>query len=626
MSERTFTEEPESPRIRVLLDSVARRIAAGEVIDRPYSVVRELLDNALDAGAGQIQLEVNSGGIGSLVCADDGFGMGPGDLRLCVLPHATSKIREFDDLYRLSSMGFRGEALASIAACSRLDILSRPRNSSHAWRIRSEGGRTSEPREDRGAPGTRISVEDLFYSLPGRKKFLKNPSTEGTLCFNAFLEKALAFPETAFRYFSDGKLKIFLPPGDLRERVVQAYSRILDPALVRSWQAESSPYSLTVVGASPSLYRRDRKYIQIYVNRRRVNEFALTQAVEYGYNEFLPGGCFPHAFVFITLPPDLVDFNIHPSKKEVRFRDLPGLHRAVTAGVKEGLKSHYRQPLRLQPSAEQPLPFFSGLPTAEEADPYGTGAGGGASGGFSLESGTGGRIPGGTPDRGFSLPARPSSPPSGKDPFHPYRGEIRASLPEDLSPLPGGPPAAADPAGDFRYLGQVMGLFLAVEKEDTLLLIDQHAAHERILFDRFRRETPVIQELLVPHLLELDEPASEVLAKNLAFLGELGFEFSRAGGTVWQLIALPSLCQGMEDEILEILTQARGDARTLEKELYARAACRRAVKDGDLLDRVTAEDLVRRSLALPEPRCPHGRPVWFELTRDELFRLVGRIF
>lgn len=201
-------------------------------------MVRELLDNAIDSSADTIRLDIDNGGIGGIRCGDNGIGMSLEDLKLCYLPHATSKIHEVEDLYNLKTMGFRGEALASLAACSRLEILSRPRKGGSAARLKIMGGKVVSLGEDRGGEGTVVSVEDLFYSLPGRKKFLKSPGSEGTLCKTAFLEKALPFPEIAFRYFNDGKLKVFLPPGNLKDRVVQSYPRILDAGLIHLWEGE----------------------------------------------------------------------------------------------------------------------------------------------------------------------------------------------------------------------------------------------------------------------------------------------------------------------------------------------------------------------------------------------------
>ncbi|MBI9103626.1 MAG: DNA mismatch repair endonuclease MutL [Spirochaetales bacterium] len=622
---------PEFARIRVLVDSVARRIAAGEVIDRPYSVVRELLDNAIDAGSSKIRLDIKQGGIESITCTDDGTGMVAEDLKLAILPHATSKIREFDDLYNLSTLGFRGEALSSIAACSRLEILSRERQSDRAYRITVHGGRIIEQTDDHGAPGTRIHVEDLFYSLPGRKKFLKTPGAEGNLSYSAFLEKAMPFPEIEFRYFNNDKMKMFLPKGDIKERVCAAYPRILNSSLVNSWESDEGPYNFKIAGATPSLYRKDRRYIQIYVNKRRINDYSLTQAVEYGYSEYLPGGCFPLAFVFITIPPDIVDFNIHPSKKEVRFRDSHTLHRSLVAAVKNGLAAYARgaaessafikdRPLsfsgsdfnRSKFSPQTPFPNNTGTTgqgtnfNKREIPSYQNISSGSSS--YAAERVSPSDLRKTLAPRPFPIENENNQEP----PYDKYAGKPHEEINDRNLPL--------------RYMGQIMNLFLVVERGNSLFLIDQHAAHERILYNKFLSDPGGKQELLVPMLFEFDQERELLLSENQQKLDEAGFTVEKIEAGRWQLLSMPSRYSGMEDEISDFFTDPKGDFSLLEKKLNHSTSCRKAVKDGDLLDDLTAIKLAEEAFRLPQPRCPHGRPVWFELTREDLYRLVGRSF
>ena len=633
MSEKDSPRGGGSSKIRLLRESVARRIAAGEVIDRPYSAVRELLDNAIDSGADTIRLDLENGGIGAIRCGDNGGGMNREDLELCFLPHATSKISEVDDLYSLKTMGFRGEALSSLAACSRLEILSRPFDAPSAWRLKVLGGKTVSLDEDRGGEGTTVSVEDLFYSLPGRKKFLKSPGSEGTLCKNAFIEKSLPFPEIEFRYFADGKLKLFLPRGNLKDRAVQAYPRLLDPKLVHLFEGKREELGYSIAATGPSLYRRDRRYIQIYVNRRRVTEYALTQAVEYGFRDILPGGCFPYAFIFLDVPPAAVDFNIHPSKKEVRFRDLPGIHKLLVETIHHHLADLTGRRMdgfgrmdRLSPSDEAAGPRDQGTERPEQGElslpdsafprpPRRGYADSVSSAGWSAESS---RRNLGTGEYGSRTEAVP---------FKRWQNE--------LSPMPvlegeitgGGAEDSTDPGGrGFRYMGQIMNLFLLAEKGDSLYLIDQHAAHERILYDEAENLWSRSQELLVPLIMDFDAAEERVFESRLEEYHKLGFTFSKEGEGRWQMLTLPSLCDGMEDEIVPFFTETRGDVKELKKKLHATISCRRAVKDGEVLDSVTARELVRKTFELNVPRCPHGRPVWFTLSREELYRLVGRDF
>jgi DNA mismatch repair protein MutL len=606
----------ESTRIRLLSESVSRRIAAGEVIDRPYSVVRELLDNALDASATAISLHLDAGGIGKIVCSDNGTGMESEDLKLCFLPHATSKITDVEDLYSLETMGFRGEALSSLAACSRLEILSRPAGSTRGNRLKVLSGKIVSLGEDRAAPGTTVTVEDLFYSLPGRKKFLKSPGAEGNLCKTAFLEKALPFPEIEFRFFSDGVMKNYLSAGTLKERVVQAFPRVLDASLIHQWEGEKDELGYSMVASGPSLYRRDRRYIQIYINNRRITEYSLIQAVEYGFRDILPGGCFPYAFVFLRVPPDKVDFNIHPSKKEVRFRDLPGIHHQLVQGIHENLESFAKNSLTYTDRSGNQGHFF------QEKE-------------------------------GFLSPSQNTPPPSAREDEvyrsirdsrhnsfdHAHPGD-RVSFPlhrkAELSPLPGSSELRPEqdresitdrsPQENFRYLGQVLDLFLVAQKDDTVYLIDQHAAHERILYDEAEKLWSRPQELLVPYVLELSPDQEKSLTTARDEYEKLGFLFQKEEEGLWQITAMPSLCEGFEEETVTHILESGGNWRELKKKLHATVACKKAIKDGTVLDDITARSLVEKAFALQVPRCPHGRPVWFTLSRSELYRLVGRDF
>jgi DNA mismatch repair protein MutL len=276
-------------RIALLEDSVARRIAAGEVIERPASVVRELLDNAIDAGSQEISLYIEGGGIDRLRIVDNGMGMTGEELDLCWLPHATSKIRTVDDLNHVGTLGFRGEALSSVAACARMEIVSSTVQTGSAERLLIQGGRKVLREGTAGTKGTVIDVADLFYSIPARKKFLKRASAEGNQCRKTFLEKALPFPKVGFRFFQDGKMSLYLPPSDLKKRVLSAYTALGPDKLFTHLHDEEEGFSLDIIAGGPEIHRRNRQQIHIFANNRRIDEYAFVQAAEYGYD----GGTIP---------------------------------------------------------------------------------------------------------------------------------------------------------------------------------------------------------------------------------------------------------------------------------------------------------------------------------------------
>ncbi len=572
-----------SRSIHLLRDSVARKIAAGEVIDRPFSLLREMLDNAVDSGADSIEVHLYGGGTGSVRVVDNGCGMSREDLELCFLPHATSKITEVEDLDRITSLGFRGEALSSIAACSRLTITSAAEEGK-AHTLNVENGKLLALEPSMGRRGTVAEAADLFYSIPARKRFLKSDQAELSACRKLFTEKAAAFPEISFRLFSEGTLKLFLPAGSLTERLIACYPGQLDKGLLHDISGESALFRFTALASGLSLYRRDRRFIHIYVNRRKIDEYSLIQAVEYGYGEYLPGGSFPLCFLFLEIDPDRVDFNIHPAKREVRFRDLKTIHHEVSSAIRGYLRERWPAP-----------PLFR----AE------TSKGGG---GFSAAE----------PGRSTPSPRPASSDRMEQnrafyDRFEERREREESGKREEIVPF------------GFRYLGQVFGLFLAVEKEGVFYLIDQHAAHERVLYDRFTGGAGKRQQLLIPRKLALEEDAEALIADRLGELHALGISIEKCPeDRTWQLTTLPESCLHLEKEIISFLEAPESGKERLSEKLFADLACKAAVKEGEYLPPEQARTLIRDTFNLEQQRCPHGRPVFFAIEEQELYRAVGR--
>ena len=319
--------------VRPLNAEVARKIAAGEVIDRPNAIIRELMDNAIDSGATSITVEITGGGIEKIRIIDNGCGMTQNDLFNCARPHATSKISTETDLMNLSTLGFRGEALASIAAVARLSIIS------GGWKMRASITEDHIIEQVAATEGTIVQSEGLFENFPARRVFLKRAATEGVMCKNTFIEKTLSRPDIAFRFVNDGETKIDLPANQsLKERFIAANSYKEDKSLffeLESFQLSENPaWSFKVVIGEPAVSRSNKKEIFIYVNGRRISEYSLVQAVEYGGQGFFPNGTYPVAAVFVNINPNLVDFNIHPAKKEVRFYDSSDLHHGLSSTIR----------------------------------------------------------------------------------------------------------------------------------------------------------------------------------------------------------------------------------------------------------------------------------------------------
>jgi DNA mismatch repair protein MutL len=567
---------PQPRRIRILRDEVSRKIAAGEVIDRPFSIVRELLDNSIDSGALAIDAYLEAGGLARVRIVDNGAGMDPEDLALCWQPHATSKIETEDDLLRVSSLGFRGEALSSIAVCSRLEVVSCPGGNETAQRLEVRGGRQVSRGACQGRQGTVVDVTELFFNYPARKKFLRSVSAESGLCRSVFIDRAAAHPGIAFRLFIDNEMKLSLPVAEPLDRIALAYGQLLDARMLGTARVEAGTFTVTMVAGRPALRRRDRRLLQCFVNGRRVSEFSLLQAVEYGYAGHIPGGWHPVAFVFVHIDPDLIDFNIHPAKKEVRFRNLPEVHKAVVEAARNLLASEPELPAPA-PAPSRALYGPSPLLPAPRAVPQGAPRG----------------VPPGAP-----------------------RG------------VPPGVPRAADPVpapkeDGIRFLGQVFGVFLVFELPGRILLLDQHAAHERIIFERLGERAPALQELLFPLCFDVSEDEEARILGAAEELEGMGIAVRRTGARAFELTALSPDFQTLGEERLVELVRGVGGEQW-KYSLRATAACRMAIKEGDRVDPLMAHELCVGALALPVPRCPHGRPIWHEVSEETLLRMVDR--
>lgn len=634
-------------RIQLLDPIVAQRIAAGEVIERPSSVVRELIDNAIDAHAASISVYVQEGGLKRITVIDDGDGIDKEDLPLCCKSHATSKVSTLDDLYHLSTMGFRGEALYSIAACARVTIAS-SRAQGTPWQITVDNGTEGPVAPGGPGKGTQVDVEDLFHDIPARRMFLKRPSTEATMCKNVMAEKALAFPDIEFKFYADDVLRLHLPPASKKDRVLDALAT--DKNLVRGETLElydtAGKFSLYAVASTPACYRSDRSHIKIYINNRPVEEFALVQAVVYGYGEMLPGGSYPYCYLFVTVDPTLVDFNIHPAKREVKLRNKAEIHHQVVEMVRTQVR---RAIPRLRIEAHQgaaQLELGQSRPNGQDEEPkdsqptfrnlsaepdrpyagirpsiYGAGTGGG--------SGT--RGTGSSPQE-----QRPSDPAwfaKAKAMLHPQRQNEARPVVEREDSLQAIADRRSPDASEwmaqtmeeqaFTYLGQAFSLFLIAQKGDDIYLVDQHAAHERILFDEIK-EHKDIQKLMVPLSFEVDRDVDMFLQENSYIYAEFGMELSRPEDLLWELASLPALCKPVEQAIVRFISTQTGDLDEIEKGLYAIIACHAAIKDGDAVDAYTAKAILEKVFAMQEPCCPHGRTFLVRISKQELWQAVGR--
>lgn len=573
-------------KINLLDPLLSSRIAAGEVVERPASILREFLDNSIDAGSSNITVSIENGGIDKIEVKDNGDGISREDLSVIAMRHATSKIKNPNDLYTINTLGFRGEALYSISAVSKLTINTRDRESGNASSLVIDNGKRYPVTPSSLDEGTTITSEDLFLDIPARREFLKRASTEAGYCKAQFISKALAYPSVAFRFRVDGALVLSLPEvKTLKERVMTLYREYnIAQADVLYLEKEEEDYSVKIVAGNSGVKRNDRKEIRIYVNGRQVDEYSLQQAVIYGYGDLLPGGSFPYAVVYIKDKAELVDFNIHPAKKEVKIRNISDIHHTISSLLKEGIERVIPE-LGVQEefSFREAAPSYSYTPPKREDE---------------------------TLRERFNI-----YPNKNPDWLKNAKEDLKPRVKEEIKEVVNEEP--------IKYIGQAFNLFLICQKGDELYLIDQHAAHERILYDEII-EQKHIQRLLVPIKIQTEKDEDQIIFNNEHVYTKLGIALAHTGDGEWEISALPSIAKGKENEIASFIKSNNRDEENTESELFAIIACHRAVKKGDSLDNYAARAIIEKVFQMNEPCCPHGRTFLIKVKEETLMKMVGR--
>ncbi|MBQ0163469.1 MAG: DNA mismatch repair endonuclease MutL [Treponema sp.] len=616
--------------VKVLSAEVARKIAAGEVIDRPNAIIRELMDNAIDSGADSITVEVTDGGISKIRVTDNGSGMTREDLELAPVSHATSKITTEQDLLNLSTLGFRGEALSSIASVAELTI------SSGEYKLEADVTSKNKITEIQPVAGTIVESANLFANFPARRLFLKRPATEAKMCQNTFIEKALPFYNIDFRFYSDGELKYNLSKTDsIQKRMTEAldYGSKKDLFYTIKNAASDESWSYTLVIGEPSIYRNDRKDIGIFVNNRKVNEYSLVQAIEYGVQGFFPNGTHPVANLFVTINSDLVDFNIHPAKKEVRFKDIADLHHSVSSSTQNFFKTYTIK--SIQPKLDSSYyentfsnDFYSTPKEKSSSVSNGTSSYSGSSRSSTSQDARSMFMNSNSKTYAShlaDLASRDEIAGLGSDGSFGSDGNITNGAVITSDANPDTDAGTANSTNHCRYIGSALGVFLIAEKDDTLYLIDQHAAHERILYNNIISNPAKSQKLLIPFELETQNAADDAYLESITDeLEKAGFILKNCSNGKWQITAVHERWTLSESDLQKMLLDEKVAPEKILTHIAATTACKAAIKDGYYLDSDTAAELCEKALNLEDPHCPHGRPIWTAITREKLFELVRR--
>ena len=666
------------PKIVQLSRHVADLIAAGEVVERPASVVKELVENAIDAGAARITIEIQNGGMTFIRISDNGCGMAPEDARTAFLRHATSKIRNKDDLAAISTLGFRGEALAAISAVSRIDLLTKAADTPGVS-LHLEAGQITQESPAGCPEGTTILVRDLFYNTPARMKFMKSDQAEASAVFLAVQQQALAHPEIAFRFLKDGQEQLSTAgSGDRMAAIYTVFGREIANNMI---EVKGSWEQFTVRGfvTKPTCTRGNRSYQYFFVNSRFIKSRMLSAALEEAYKNQLMVGRFPVCVLEIDLPVQAVDVNVHPAKTEVKFLSERGAFDAVHYAVLSALNKAPGRPAVQLPKSRQdqiagsvssniPVPkkdFFQ-TKTAEEfrrtasaaeenpfekpvrpaAKPVSVFVDEPSFLSAALSSPV--QVPERTVKAPEAAPVIPKAEPVAPAPMeapapltpvpeeeHFPLGRKAASAPTKLTPAPEpeSQQVLSIPEVPFRVIGETMDTYILVEQGESLLLIDKHAAHERVLFEKLKSEEhPVMPQLLLqPVPVQLTKPEAQAVLENLPLLQSLGFDVSEFADLQLVLRQIPSdlteedACATLEAFAEDLLTGKRPSQADLRDNLLHTMACKAAIKAGWHTQPREREALVREVLSRDDIKyCPHGRPVCIELTKKELEKQFKR--
>ena len=622
--------------IRVLEDRVINKIAAGEVVERPASIVKELVENAIDAGATVLKVELKAGGRSLIRVSDDGKGMDRQDATLCIERHATSKIRSDEDLFSVNTLGFRGEALPSIAAVGRFELLTKPHGEDAGTRVAVEGGRLVDLSDAGCPPGTDISVRSIFFNIPARRKFLRTAATELSHCIEAVARQVMCRPEIDVEVLHDGRTVLRSPR---RDSIAHRAADLLGPhgeALV-PYDFSEGPLSVSALLSPVGVHRASSKGASyLYVNGRFVQDMVLRRAVREAYRGLVPKGRYPTVVLNVVVPPDHVDVNVHPAKTEVRFRYAYDLTDAVGRGLRAGLEAHgikkpvptearYRPPTgpgRPSPSTQGLLPLnplkgrgSNPPPQQPPSDP--------ATHKQSSQDGWPTASRGGAP-----IPAAMSPDPSRSEP------------PEDIvqRPAPDGETRdllPVDRYADLRVLGQIANAYILCEGRGELVIIDQHAAHERVTLHTLMtdpaRHLGTGQRMLTPLVVELSAARAQALVAHLDALVRFGFEIEPFGGNGFAVKAVPATLANLD--VGQLITDVADDiaeggtgkpAEDVVEHALATKACHSSIRAGQALSQYEMRALLSALDRVDFSVCAHGRPVSIRVSAAELERRFHR--
>ncbi|AEW68550.1 MutL [Borreliella garinii BgVir] len=609
-------------KIRFLDKYLVQKIAAGESIDRPCSILRELLDNSIDSGATKIEVFLEEGGIHKILIIDNGSGISKEDLKICYLPHTTSKISSEEDLRKIETLGFRGEALSSIAICSNISITSST-TGNESYQIEVENGIEKCFKKQPAINGTIVNVTKIFHNLPARKRFLKQEPIETKMCLKVLEEKIITNPEINFEINLNQKLRKIYFKESLIDRVQNVYGNVIENNKFKVLKKEHENIKIELFLAPANFSKKSKRHIKTFVNRRPIDQKDLLEAITNGHSRIISPGNFPICYLFLEINPEYIDFNVHPQKKEVRFFNLPFLFKLISDNINnffdkdinnyneiiikrqltdddDNLIEMINQPESLHKANTYDIPQSKNLETEHTVNDLSKKI---------MQNDIGLRR------YNSIIQNRPSFKENitniFSDNFLEFEEPSNKNEKEEIK---------------FNYIGQIFSEFLIVEKVNEIYFIDQHAVHEKIIYEKLRNSKKTVQKLLIPiEFTIVDKNIEEIIDSEIEEYKKMDITISKIGPKKYQLESIPNICNQYENTLINFFQSRKSRTiNSLESDLYATIACRKAVKTNDILSLEFSKFLIDEFFKLEIKHCPHGRKIYYKISKFELEKKVDR--
>ncbi|WP_210372043.1 DNA mismatch repair endonuclease MutL [Borreliella garinii] len=608
-------------KIRFLDKYLVQKIAAGESIDRPCSILRELLDNSIDSGATKIEVFLEEGGIHKILIIDNGSGISKEDLKICYLPHTTSKISSEEDLRKIETLGFRGEALSSIAICSNISITSST-TGNESYQIEVENGIKKCFKKQPAINGTIVNVTKIFHNFPARKRFLKQEPIETKMCLKVLEEKIITHPEINFEINLNQKLRKIYFKESLIDRVQNVYGNVIENNKFKVLKKEHENIKIELFLAPANFSKKSKRYIKTFVNRRPIDQKDLLEAITNGHSRIISPGNFPICYLFLEINPEYIDFNIHPQKKEVRFFNLPFLFKLISDNINnffdkdinnyneivikrqltddDNLIKIINQPKNLNQTNTYDITQNKNLETEHTVNELSKNI---------IQNDIG------LKRYNSIIQNRPS-----------FKENITNIFSDDFLAFEEPQNKNEKEEIKFNYIGQIFSEFLIVEKVNEIYFIDQHAVHEKIIYEKLRNSKKTVQKLLIPiEFTIVDKNIEEIIDSEIEEYKKMDIIISKIGPKKYQLESIPNICNQYENTLINFFQSRKSRTiNSLESDLYATIACRKAVKTNDILSLEFSKFLIDEFFKLEIKHCPHGRKIYYKISKFELEKKVAR--